>query len=186
MKGTHIFFLVVTFIAVIYFYDKIKRNLKNADIFSAIKSGSFKKVQSFINISNTNVKITNDKGETALMVAIFHQKFDLAKYLIENGSEINVHNDQGFTPLIMASQLGHIDTIKYLIQKGADINAQDLNGATPLMWASFECPLAVVRCLVENGANLNVKDKHEDTALKLATYFEQDEIANYLEKKGAI
>ncbi len=61
-----------------------------------------------------------------------------------------------------------------------------MNGAPPLMWASFECPLAVVRCLVENGANINIKDKHEDTALKLATYFEQHEIVNYLAKKGGI
>ena len=167
--------------------EKLIRTLKSRDILSAAKVGNLKKVIFFVAENRANVKITNNKGETALMLAISHYHVDVAKFLIDKGSELDIKNKDGLSALHLSIIMVNIDIIECLIKRGADINIKDDGGGlTPLMWASFECPLNVVKCLVENGADINLRDNMGDTALKMASDNRDLIVVEYLKNKGAV
>jgi tankyrase len=69
---------------------------------------------------------------TLLHDAVGHNQLDMAKYLLDKGSDVNAVTTDGLTPLHMAAQNGNIGMTKLLVQWGAKINALDAKGWTPL------------------------------------------------------
>jgi ankyrin repeat protein len=72
---------------------------------------------------------------TALMYAAREGHVDVAKLLIEAGSNVNEVDKNDIGPLLMAIGNNHIDMARFLIDRGANINAVDWYGRTPLFAA---------------------------------------------------
>ena len=63
-------------------------------------------------------------GNTALMIAAWHGRLDIVKYLVEQGACCNQQDFNGFTPLIKACIRKHPEVIRYLFDK-TDRNIHD-------------------------------------------------------------
>ncbi|KAJ0117423.1 hypothetical protein J7T55_003837 [Diaporthe amygdali] len=64
--------------------------------------------------------LTNDKGDTLLMLAAYHGHADLVKFLIQHGADPNRLNDRLQSPLAGAVFKKEDDVIEALIDGGAD------------------------------------------------------------------
>lgn len=64
--------------------------------------------------------MTNDKGDTLIMLAAYHGHAPLVKLLIQHGADPNKVNDRGQTPLAGAVFKGESDVIEALLEGNAD------------------------------------------------------------------
>ncbi|KAI0700225.1 ankyrin [Cerioporus squamosus] len=66
------------------------------------------------------VNLTNDKGNTLLMLAAYNGHVDLVRQLLAKGADGNRANDQGQSPLAGAVFKGHDEVVRVLVEGGAD------------------------------------------------------------------
>ncbi|KAI2603259.1 ankyrin [Hypoxylon fragiforme] len=64
--------------------------------------------------------LTNEKGDTLLMLAAYHGHADLVKLLIQHGADPNRVNDRGQSPLAGAIFKKEDAVIEVLLEGGAD------------------------------------------------------------------
>ncbi|KAL2285997.1 hypothetical protein FJTKL_07246 [Diaporthe vaccinii] len=64
--------------------------------------------------------LTNDKGDTLLMLAAYHGHADLVKFLVQQGADPNRLNDRQQSPLAGAVFKKEDDVIEALVEGGAD------------------------------------------------------------------
>ncbi|MEU7554638.1 ankyrin repeat domain-containing protein [Streptomyces sp. NPDC044571] len=67
--------------------------------------------------------LTNDRGDTLVMLAAYHGHADTVTALLARGAEADRANDRGQTPLAGAVFKGEEDVIRALLAGGADPNA---------------------------------------------------------------
>lgn len=115
----------------------------------------------------SNMKIDREDGAfafrepraqwTALHLAAFASRLQMAKVLISKGARVGLPNDFGESPLYLAAKEGHVGMIRLLVAHGADINQSPKKGGfTPLMAAAFNGHNEAGQMLVANGATLDV------------------------------
>ena len=103
------------------------------------------------------VVFRTERGQwTALHLAAFANRVEMAKVLILRGAKVDAANDLGETPLYLAAQEGHIGLARLLITHRADIDAKPKNGKfTPLMAATFNGNVETGQLLIANGAKVD-------------------------------
>lgn len=89
----------------------------------------------------------NDFKNRNLIKAVVNGKYDIVKYLLDNGADIHTENDKA---LREASAEGKIKVVRLLLERGADIHA---NNDQALRLAARGGHLQVVKRLLEYGAN---------------------------------
>ena len=67
-------------------------------------------------------RMVRDKW-TLLHYVAFKGYVDVAKVLIQNGTDVNAVDKWNRTALLIAAYYGHVDVTKVLLQNGADVNA---------------------------------------------------------------
>lgn len=102
----------------------------------------------------------NERGETALIVAISDRNDLWTQFLIGKGADVNLAARDGETPLIVAARLGITDTARLLLQVGAKVDAANKRGETPLIVAVNHRQLPMVKLLVAKGADPDRKDSY--------------------------
>jgi serine/threonine-protein phosphatase 6 regulatory ankyrin repeat subunit B len=169
-------------------------------------------------VDKYNAKIdekTEEKGQTALMLAVWRGNSRAVKALIELGADVNAEDQNGRTALTAAilrgdlyiesmlrdkgaikgdvlvdlikyAYLGDVEGIKRSIKKGARPNVTDDSGNTPLMVAARRGWLEAVKALLdERGIDTNVSNHDGDSALILAACAGHVEIVEVLLNNGA-
>lgn len=81
------------------------------------------------------INLTNQQGDNALILALRHEQFCIALWLISQNINTNVSNTCGETALILASWHNRPDIIKELLQKQSDVSMVDSTGKTALDYA---------------------------------------------------
>ncbi|KAJ3117933.1 hypothetical protein HDU96_004837 [Phlyctochytrium bullatum] len=61
--------------------------------------------------------------------------FQIAEYLIKNGSNVNERDARGMTPLHYAASNGLTNVVEILLESGAEVDPLDKDGFTPLRYA---------------------------------------------------
>ena len=80
--------------------------------------------------SDLNLK-ASQHGQTALMLAVSHERLDMVELLVEASADLNIRDEGGSTALMWAAEHGHIDLVKYLLQHpDINISATDNDGLT--------------------------------------------------------
>lgn len=137
-------------------------------------------------------------GQTLLALAVYNEKYDACKALVEAGADPNQFNNyDGRTPLMEAAQVDDyfsgpdprylILLLKYggkpnLEQKDMDYHHQ---GETPLSIAcSLARSLVYAKILVNAGANVNYKSETSASILSSAMLSENPDLVIYLIERG--
>ena len=155
-----------------------------------------------------NIHAKNDQGETALQIALDHNRHEIVnvleeqaqlnkklieasrkgdlkalKELLNQGANPNATSSKyGVTPLMLADTT---EVTKFLLDHGADIEAKDQKDQTPLMHAVLS-PVEVVKALIKKGANIHAKNDQGKTALQIALDHNRQEIVNVLEEQAQL
>ena len=152
-------------------------------IFSLIEQKDIVQISSLIDKKNINY-VKKDTGESYLMIALSNHEAEIAKLLVEKGTDINIKNKNGSTALIYTAVYNEEEIAELLIKKGADINEKNNFGNTALYLAAYHNSIEVAKLLIEKGADINIKNNHGWSALMIASFHNSIEVAKLLIEKG--
>lgn len=151
------------------------------------------------------------RGASPLLIAIYHQKHDIAKavadakgsidifeaaalgrvdrikqLLREDPSVASAYAPDGFPPVGLAAFFGHLDAVKTLIAAGADIHAAAKNGlkVQAIHAAVASKHLDIVRTVLEAGADPNAAQQQGFRPMHESGSSGNRELAELLMKYG--
>lgn len=106
--------------------------------------------------NGADINITNEHGQTPLILATNFNHLILIDSLISYGAEIDAKDDQGDTALAYASNNDTLHIMQKLSAYGADIHSKNNDGYSILANAvlSYSQP-EIIEWLILNGANLH-------------------------------
>jgi ankyrin repeat protein len=93
-----------------------------AKVFGFARTGDAKSLGAYID-DGISVNLTNDRGDTLVMLAAYYGHPETVAVLLERGAEPDRLNDRGQTPLAGAVFKSEPEIVKALLAAGADPNA---------------------------------------------------------------
>ncbi len=133
-----------------------------------------------------NLNVTNEAGETPLILAIKIESYSITPDLIKAGADVNLPLPNGRTPLMLAArQLPRTKKLRLLdmlLTANADVNAVDEDGDTAFHHAASY--LARIK-LVKAGLNVNAANVDGVTPLMLAAKSGSIRLVKELLARGA-
>lgn len=134
-------------------------------------------------LAQTDPNGRNERGETALLVALKYESWDTVTALLaDQRLTVDTANAAGETALMLAALKGRLELAKLLVARGAKINRP---GWTPLHYACSGPDMGVASWLLEQGANIDAQAPNGSTALMMAVRYAPPETAELLLAKGA-
>lgn len=100
--------------------------------------------------SGVNLEARSSEGDTALMIAIFEGKGDVADFLIKLGADVTAMESSGRTPLMFAAIQGLEPIAKLCLEKGADIRVRDCLGKNAFDYAVTNSHLSLASYLARH------------------------------------
>ncbi|MFD7559377.1 MULTISPECIES: ankyrin repeat domain-containing protein [unclassified Streptomyces] len=91
-------------------------------IFDLARQGEAAQLTAYLE-AGVPANLTNDRGDTLVMLAAYHGHAETVATLLARGAEADRANDRGQTPLAGAVFKGEEDVIRALLAGGADPNA---------------------------------------------------------------
>ncbi|MFF7451011.1 MULTISPECIES: ankyrin repeat domain-containing protein [unclassified Streptomyces] len=88
-------------------------------IFDLARRGQAEALVAYVD-AGVPANLTNDRGDSLLMLAAYHGHADAVRALLARGAEADRINDRGQTPLAGAVFKGETEVIKALLDSGAD------------------------------------------------------------------
>ncbi|TDQ44171.1 ankyrin repeat domain-containing protein [Actinorugispora endophytica] len=88
-------------------------------IFDLARSGDTETLDAYLE-AGAPVNLTNDSGDTLVMLAAYHAHPDTVARLCERGADVNRLNDRGQSPLAGAVFKGADAVVEVLVANGAD------------------------------------------------------------------
>ena len=143
-------------------------------LFTAVREGSQKALESLLSSPQTNVNAVNADGETPLMLAAIRGALPAVQALVKRGAAVN---RKGWTPLHYACSGPDNGVAAFLIANGAELNARSDNGTTPLMMAARYGNGDLVPLLLKAGAEPRAANEQELTAADFAQRSGRDRMA---------
>jgi ankyrin repeat protein len=90
-----------------------------AQVFDLARHGDTAKLAAYID-AGVPANLSNDRGDTLVMLAAYHGHADTVRALLQRGAEPDRTNDRGQTPLSGAVFKGEQEVISALVDGGAD------------------------------------------------------------------
>ncbi|MBO7941299.1 ankyrin repeat domain-containing protein [Streptomyces antibioticus] len=91
-------------------------------IFDLARRGRTEDLVSYVD-AGVPANLTNDRGDSLLMLAAYHGHADAVRALLARGAEADRINDRGQTPLAGAAFKGETEVTEVLLAAGADPEA---------------------------------------------------------------
>jgi len=105
-----------------------------------------------------DLKAETPNGMTALMLAVWHQRPEPVRKLLQLHSDSNHQDKDGDAALHGAAWYGNTKIARMLLDAGANPNLKNKLGGTALMWAASYGQDEAVELLLERGADPRIKD----------------------------
>jgi hypothetical protein len=152
------------------------------NVFDVARKGTLEQAKQIYKENPKAFFVINDDGYSPMVLACYRANNEVAKFLIENGSDINGNSKMG-TPLMAAIFKGNNEIAKLLIEKNANIHTADANGTTAIIYASNFKNYEIVHLLILAGADYNKKDNRGSSALDYALLLDDDKLIETLKNK---
>jgi uncharacterized protein len=91
-------------------------------LFNMARAGEAAQLAAYVD-AGVDPNLTNQRGDTLVMLAAYHGHADAVRVLVERGADANRPNDRGQTPLAGAVFKDEPDVIRALLGGGADPEA---------------------------------------------------------------
>ncbi|MFE9258314.1 ankyrin repeat domain-containing protein [Streptomyces sp. NPDC006879] len=91
-------------------------------IFDLARQGDAEALAAYVD-AGVPANLTNDRGDTLVMLAAYHGHAEAVAKLLERGADVDRANDRGQTPLAGAVFKGEEGVIRALLAGGADPEA---------------------------------------------------------------
>jgi ankyrin repeat protein len=88
-------------------------------IFDLARRGETEALVAYVD-AGVPANLTNDRGDSLVMLAAYHGHADAVRALLQRGAEAGRANDRGQTPLAGAVFKGETEVIRALLDGGAD------------------------------------------------------------------
>lgn len=158
--------------------DAVNKQGKTA-LLHAAEEGRTEMVEALVKECGANVRIADDRGQTALHHLPFE---DTTRLLLDAGADAGAKDCNGNTPLHNAED--H-ESVRMLVAAGADPEQRNRKGHTPLHEAARGNMTAVVEALLDAGADIEAKNHKGETPLLLAVRYSMADAADVLCRRGA-
>jgi ankyrin repeat protein len=155
---------------------------ESLNVFDVARKGTLEQAKAILKKNPKAFLTTNEDGYSPLVLACYRANNVVAKFLIENGSDINGNSKMG-TPLMAAVFKGNNEIAKLLIDKKANIHTEDANGTSALIYAANFKNYEIVQLLITAGADYNKKDLRGSSALDYAILLDDDKLIETLKNK---
>jgi hypothetical protein len=153
-------------------------------IHKAVFKGDLNRVVALLKDHPDLVEEKDSLGQTPLIVAVNHNKLEIAELLLANGANVNARDSHMHTPLMVALGIyNHDKMVRLLLAKGADVNLADDSGMTPIAYSVRQGQMEDVKVLLANDANVNVVTG--SSPLNLAILAHRIEMVELLLANGA-
>jgi ankyrin repeat protein len=128
------------------------------DLFEASAVGRIDRVRAAIDDHAESVRQLSPDGFTALHLAAFFGKPEVARMLLDAGAPVDTYttNDFANLPLHAAAAGRHLEVCRVLLAAGADVNATQHGGYTPLHEAAQHGDIEMVELFLSAGADPTV------------------------------
>jgi uncharacterized protein len=90
-----------------------------AKVFDLAREGDTDTVAAYVD-AGVPPDLSNDRGDTLLMLAAYHGHADTVRALLARGADATRANDTGQTPIAGAVFKGEADVVRVLLEAGAD------------------------------------------------------------------
>ncbi|WP_216899519.1 ankyrin repeat domain-containing protein [Nocardia alni] len=91
-------------------------------VFDLARTGDASALGAYLDVG-VPVNLTNDRGDSLLMLAAYHGHLDAVTVLLDHDADPNRANDKGQTPAAGAVFKGEDDILRALLDAGADPDA---------------------------------------------------------------
>ncbi len=125
-------------------------------LFTQIMNAASVEASKMIIDKNDALHSRDQNNATLLHHAVWNNRLQLAKYLIESGANVNAQRKDGFAPLHWAAYKGYRDIAVMLILAGAEFDLQAIDGSTPLHLASWKNNEELEKLLLISKANIDI------------------------------
>jgi ankyrin repeat protein len=125
------------------------------DLFEASAVGRIDRVRAGIDDDRETVRRLSPDGFTALHLAAFFGKPEVARILLDAGASVDTYTTNEFAnqPLHAAAAGRHLEICRLLLAAGADVNATQHGGYTPLHEAAQHGDVEMVELFLSAGAD---------------------------------
>jgi ankyrin repeat protein len=157
------------------------------DLFEAAALGRIDRVRERLTDDPTSVARLSPDGFSALHLAAFFGKPEIAKALLDAGAPVDLYttNDFANQPLHAAAAGRHLEVCRVLLAAGADVNAIQHGGFTPLHEAAQHGDVEMVELFLSAGADPTVSVTDGGTAADLAEAAGHHDVATRLREVAA-
>lgn len=182
------------------------------ELLDAIREGDAERVSRIAAEAPDAVDATLDNGVSAVLLAVYHRRNDIAETLISAGAAVGLfeaaatgrlsdvereldaspgaeqsYGADGHTPLGLACFFGHVPVVALLLERGANPNRESRNfqRVAPIHSAAASGSVEIVRMLLDAGANPRKEQETGFTALHTAAANGDVEIVELLLDRGA-
>ena len=101
----------------------------------ACRNDNFEFVEMMLDLGAELNAVSEDRGYTAVMDAVWRGNEKITKYLISKGADLNTINKEGQNNLILAVGANRESLVKLLAENGADPDVKDMMGMSAYNYA---------------------------------------------------
>ncbi|UCG60843.1 MAG: ankyrin repeat domain-containing protein [Candidatus Zixiibacteriota bacterium] len=162
----------------------IKDNDSMSILCGAAYSGQANAATLLIELGADVNEAPNRHGHTPLFAAIWNNRVDVVRLLIEKGVDLRYQTPQEGTAMHLAAGRGHQDVCQVLLDAGIEVDIPDSHGGTPLLYAMWGQP-EMVNWLLDRGAQVNALTDSSSAPIVNAIYSGNADIVRALISRGA-
>lgn len=155
------------------------------ELVEAVRNRDGDKATQLLQAHPNLIDAKDEKGDTALIIALSRSDEDYTAFLLNKGADPNGPGKGGETPLIAAARVGYEEGVEWLLSQGARVDMPNRMGETPLIVAVQQRQTPIVKVLLASGAD---PDKTDNAAgLSARAYAARDprarDILNLIQAK---
>ena len=148
----------------------LKNNLGLNCLHIAALYGHLNLCKELINKHNTDVKIGDLGGSTALHYSAKNGSYELINFFADMGTDINLKTKNGLNCLHIAADSGHLNLCKTLIDRhNFDVNMGDNSGSTALHFSAKSGSYELIKYFSDAGTDISLKNNLGFNCLHIAT-----------------